>query len=87
MFSEIAKEKATKAKQGQVQNNGIQRTMTPAVAPSPRVDKEPILRVEETQTPRVEVEPRMIVACTEEVGYYVEPGHGPALISQEIEEP
>jgi len=87
LFREIAMEKTTKARQGQVQNNGIQRTITPAAAPSPRVDKELSPMVEEAQPPRVEKEPRMIVACTKEAGCYVEPGHGLALISQEIEEP
>ena len=87
LFSEIAMEKATKAKQGQVQNNGIQRTMTPAAAPSPTVAKELSPRVEEAQPPRVEEEQRLIVVCTEEADYYIEPGNGTALISQEIEKP
>ena len=92
VFNEIATSNAEAAEASKVHNNGIthsNHTLTSDVeeALDPRVGSIPTPKETAAPIPRVEEEPRMIVACSKETDCDGSISQSPAIISQEIEEP
>ena len=92
LFDDIATKNAPTADANKVHNNRIEHsnnrlTSNGENTPVPRVEGSPAPEEIAAPIPRVEEEPRMIVACSKEANCGDSMGRGHAIISQEIEEP